>query len=80
MPVLTPMLPKGTCAPSEQPLTDRDDRRFDADENRQAAELIQLDGGDLRREPLEGVARIAPGLQIIRCRYDGVGTIALPRA
>ena len=28
------------------------------DENRQAAELIQLDGGDLRREP-EGVARIS---------------------
>jgi hypothetical protein len=35
----------------QQPLTDPDDRRFDADDKRQAAELIELDG-ELRREPL----------------------------
>ena len=28
-------------------------RRFNADDKRQAAELIELDGGDLRREPLD---------------------------
>jgi hypothetical protein len=27
-------------------------RKVNADEKRQAAELIELDGGDLRREPL----------------------------
>ena len=34
-------------------------RKVNADDKRQAAELIELDGGDLRREPLEGVARIS---------------------
>ena len=51
---LTLMLPEGTSAcQAQQPLTDLDERRFDADDKRQAAELIELDGGDLRRDPLE---------------------------
>ena len=37
---------------AQQPLTEPDDRRFDADDKRQAAELIGPDRGDLRRESL----------------------------
>ena len=56
----------------QQPLTDPDDRRFDADDKRQAAELIELDGGDLRREPLDTrratlallLKQAAPGLRL----------------
>jgi hypothetical protein len=38
---------------AQQSLTEPDDRRFDADDKRQAAELIGLDDGDLRRGPLD---------------------------
>ena len=38
--------------PSAAAPADPDDRRFDADDKRQATELIELEGGDLRREPL----------------------------
>ena len=48
-------------------------RKVNADDKRQAAELIELDGGDLRREPLDTrkatylaslLWRAAPGLRL----------------
>jgi hypothetical protein len=52
-------------------------RKVNADDKRQAAELIELDGGELRREPLDtrkatfGVAAAAPHA-ILNCgEQDG---------
>jgi hypothetical protein len=48
-------------------------RKVNADDKRQAAELIELDGGDLRRGPLE--AR-SPGLRLNELRLTGLTVFA----
>jgi hypothetical protein len=45
------MLPEGTSKLS--PVRPTLVRKVNADDKRQAAELIELDGGELRREPLD---------------------------